>query len=172
MIDIDEQALRREVADALLDDSVVAELQAGAIPGLKAWKRIDMLPSKREQTISAMEANIKGDSINIKSAATASASSSTGGKSPKASEEGRAWVIPRSPVSKLHISTADSQEDASPVWLCCQSARGKFIDAAYRGKGLLEGVTAAKLMNRKLCESCLGHLSEAMVDAVQKQMKS
>ncbi len=42
--EIDEHAVRREVADMILDDVVVATVAAGTIPGLKKWREITLGP--------------------------------------------------------------------------------------------------------------------------------
>ncbi len=166
--------MRKEVADLLLGDVVVAKVEPGSIPGLKKWREIVVTPKVGEQVVPippgpAQECDQK--KVNTPAMMSVSSpSASSSGLAPV--DVNRAWVVPRSSVAKLHVSTLDSMKAPSPTWLCCQSAKDKFLDATYRGQGLMEGVTAAKLMKRKICESCLSHLSEETVKVVSQRLLS
>ncbi len=171
--DIDQPAVRKEVADLLLGDAVVAKVEPGSIPGLKKWREIVMTPMKD----SSVEVDgVTGIPLSVQASAepekTSAATSSSSKSASAPVDRDRAWVVPRSAVAKLHISTLDSVAAASPTWLCCQSAKDKFLDAIYRGQGLMEGITAAKLLKRKVCESCLSHLQDATVKDVSKRLRA
>ncbi len=172
--EVDENAVRREVADLILDDVVVATVAAGTIPGLKQWREITLGPcpslSSRAERLRELCGVSAAPSL-ADSGGSSAAPSSTPPPAPSADRATpRAWVIPRNPTGKLHFSTTDTATLSLPIWLCCQSARGKFADAIYKGQGLLEGVAAAKPRNRRVCESCRGHLCDAEAEMVDKDM--
>ncbi len=158
--DIDQDCVRREVAEALVSDNIDAEIKQDAIPGIGPLKRIELTanPEKMQE---------HGEGKKRKKNEKKQQSSPSVISGPIFS---RAWVIPRSANAKFHISTLGTASSQSPIWLCCQG-KSKFQDADYRGDNLEEGITASILMKRKVCDSCLSYLDDVTVAWVRKRIQ-
>ncbi len=164
--ELDQDLIRREVADMLLDDPVSAELKDGVIPGVAPRRRIEVSArpdpmgdeqrkkeSKKKQT--------KGKKVKHETPGHASSD---------APSTRRAWVIPKSPAAKVHFSTVESAGSQSPTWLCSQAVKEKFRDADYRGDQLEEGLTACLLLKRRVCDSCISYLDEPTAEWVRRRL--